>query len=153
MITAKRFRTLCLSLADAEEAPHMERTAFRVRKIFATLPPDGRSANLLLVPELQAAVLDALPHAFSPVPGGWGRMGYTTVDLTRASEDELVPVLREAHALASEPPKKKASTARRSSTTRTSSAASKASIAKKTSTPEMTSKKTSKKSSTKARSR
>lgn len=109
---------MCLALTGAEEAPHFDRAAFRVRKIFATLPPDGRSANLLLVPELQSAVVDAMPHAFNPVSGGWGRMGYTTVDLTRASEAELASVLREAHALASEPPKRK--TAKKASTKKTS---------------------------------
>jgi hypothetical protein len=62
-----------------------------------------RTANLLLVPDLQSAVVDAMPHAFSPVPGGWGRMGFTTVDLAKVTEAELVPVLRESHALASEP--------------------------------------------------
>ncbi len=107
MITGARFRTLCLAHEGATEVPHFDRAAFRVRKMFATLPPDGRTANLLLVPELQAAVVDAMPHAFSPVPGGWGRMGYTTVDLARVTEAELTPVLRESHALASEPPKKR----------------------------------------------
>lgn len=139
MITAERFRALCLGLHGASEVPHFDRAAFRVRKMFATLPPDGRTANLLLVPELQAAVVDAMPHAFSPVAGGWGRMGYTTVDLARVSEDELVPVLRESHALASEPPKKKpkASTvaAKRSSTAAKTSR-SEGSPAKKATTTE-----------------
>lgn len=108
MIGPERFRALCLGLEGATEAPHFDRVAFRARKIFATLPPDGHTANLLLVPELQSAIVEAMPHAFSPVPGGWGRMGYTTVDLRVASEAELLPVLRESHALASEPPKKKA---------------------------------------------
>ena len=106
MISADRFRALCLALEGTTAAPHFDRTAFRARKIFATLPPDGRSANLLLVPELQAAIVESLPHAFTPVPGGWGRMGYTTVDLSRVTEAELTPVLRESHALASEPAKR-----------------------------------------------
>ena len=108
MIKPTRFKALCLSLEGATEAPHMERTAFRARKIFATLPPDGRTANLLLTPDLQAAVIEAMPHAFSPVPGGWGRMGFTTVDLTNVTEAALTPVLHEAHALASEPAPRKA---------------------------------------------
>ena len=109
MVTAARFKQLCLSLAGTSEVPHFERLAYRTpRKMFATLPPDGRTANLLLVPELQAAVVEALPHAFQPVEGGWGRMGYTTVDLAKVDEDELGRVLRESHALASEPAKRKA---------------------------------------------
>ncbi|MFO0710914.1 MAG: hypothetical protein U0353_13800 [Sandaracinus sp.] len=109
MITPRRFAAMCLALEGTTSAPHFDRTAYRARKIFATVPPDGRSANLLLVPDLQSAVVDAMPHAFQPVPGGWGRMGYTTVDLTKATETELAPVLRESHALASEPAKRKPS--------------------------------------------
>lgn len=108
MITAARFKQLCLSLPGTSEVPHVDRLAYRTpRKIYATLPPDGRTANLLLVPELQAAVVEELSHAFQPVPGGWGRMGYTTVELAKVDEGDLVPVLREAHALASEPAKRK----------------------------------------------
>jgi hypothetical protein len=106
-ITPARFVALALALEGATEVAHVDRRAFRTtRKIFATLAPDGRSANLLLEPELQAAVIEAMPHAFRPVPGGWGRMGYTTVELEAVSEDELVRVLREAHALALPAPKK-----------------------------------------------
>ena len=108
MVTAARFRALALALPGAIEVPHMERAAFRTaRRIFATLPPDGATANLLLVPELQAAVVESMPKAFAPVHGGWGKMGYTTVDLRVVSEADLRRVLTEAHALASEPAKRK----------------------------------------------
>jgi len=81
----------------------MERAAFRTKKrIFATLPPDGQTANLSLDLDLQEAVCEALPDAFSPVPGGWGRMGYTTVRLGAVSEEDLTRALTEAHARASE---------------------------------------------------
>ena len=107
MVTAARFQKLALSLADAVAVPHMERTAFRTpRRIFATLPPDGLTANLMLDHERQAAVCEALPKAFAPVPGGWGRMGCTTVDLRVVSEADLVRALGEAHAIASEPKRK-----------------------------------------------
>lgn len=104
MISAARFRELALSFEGAFEVPHMERAAFRTaRRIFATLPPDGASANLLLDRDLQEAVCEMLPEAFVPVPGGWGRMGYTTVNLRVVSEVDLVRALTEAHARASEP--------------------------------------------------
>lgn len=109
VISAARFREIALSLEGALEVPHWDRAAFRTkRRIFATLPPDGESANLLLDLDLQEAVCDALPGAFSPVPGGWGRMGYTTVDLRAVSEPDLVRALTEAHARACEPKKKPA---------------------------------------------
>jgi hypothetical protein len=111
MISRDRFQQLAMSLEGASSAPHFDRTAFRTpRKIFATLAGDGRSANLLLDSTLQAAVVEARPAAFWPVPGGWGRMGYTTVDLTKVAEVDLVRALGEAHALANEPRPKKVRT-------------------------------------------
>ncbi len=104
MVTTARFKELALSFAGTSAVPHMDRTAFRTtRKIFATLPPDGRTANLLLDATLQEAAVEARPLAFSPVPGGWGRMGFTTVDLNTVEEVDLVRVLTEAHALANTP--------------------------------------------------
>lgn len=104
MITAARFRKLALSYEGALEVPHMDRAAFRTkRRIFATLPPGAESANLLLDRDLQDAICGELPRAFAPVAGGWGRMGYTTVDLRVVREADLVRALTEAHARASEP--------------------------------------------------
>ncbi|MEZ4294678.1 MAG: MmcQ/YjbR family DNA-binding protein [Polyangiaceae bacterium] len=109
MITAARFRDLALSLAGTTEVPHMDRTAFRTkRRIYATVPPGAETANLMLSLDLQEAVCEALTEAFSPVPGGWGRMGYTTVDLRVVSEEDLVRVLAEAHSMALAPKKKTA---------------------------------------------
>lgn len=117
MISATRFREIALSFEGALEVPHMERAAFRTkRRIFATLPPDGATANLLLDRDLQEAVCEMQPKAFAPVPGGWGRMGYTTVNLGVVSEVDLIRVLTEAHERASEPrtsPKTKAKRAPR----------------------------------------
>jgi hypothetical protein len=113
MVTAARFEELALALEGAYAAPHVDRTAFRTkRRIFATLPPDGLTVNLMLDPEVQAGLCEALPHALAPVPGGWGRMGATTVDLRAVTEAELVGALGEAHARAVEPPKRKRARAR-----------------------------------------
>ena len=104
MISAARFRELALSFEGALCVPHVDRTAFRTkRRIFATLAPDERSANLLLDLDLQEAICEALPAAFAPVTGGWGRMGYTTVQLGTVSEEDLVRALTEAHASATAP--------------------------------------------------
>jgi hypothetical protein len=101
MVTARRFRALALALEGAFEVPHVERAAFRTkRRIFATLPPDGATANLMLDPDAQAVVCEAVPKSFAPVPGGWGRMGATTVDLSVVSEADLLRALTEAHARA-----------------------------------------------------
>jgi hypothetical protein len=108
MVSLDRFRKLALSLPDTTEVPHMERQAFRTpRKIFATLAPDGLTANLMLTLELQAGVVDALPDAFHPVAGGWGKMGATTVILRKVKLADLERILSAAHSIAAEPLRKK----------------------------------------------
>jgi hypothetical protein len=110
MVTAARFKALALAHEGATEVEHMDRLAYRTtRKIFATLAADGRSANLLLTPDVQDAIVEAMPEHFRPVPGGWGRMGYTTVELVAVPERELVRALAEAHAQArpKAPPQKR----------------------------------------------
>lgn len=80
MIDVTAFEALCLACSGTTAVPHVDRVAFRTtRKIFATLAPDGQSANLCLAPEQQAMVCAVAPKAFAPVAGGWGRMGWTTV--------------------------------------------------------------------------
>lgn len=48
------FRTLALACEGTTEVLHFNRPAFRRRVIFATLAPDGTSANLRLTPDQQA---------------------------------------------------------------------------------------------------
>lgn len=106
MIRAARFRALAGALEGAIEVPHMERTAWRTKaRIFATVAPDERSVNLKLDLEAQERWCEARPEAFRPVPGGWGRMGMTTVELARVDEVDLVAALGDAHALARPKPK------------------------------------------------
>lgn len=95
---ARRFMAAALALPGVTQAPHMDRTAFRARRIFATLAADGASANLLLTPEDQALKTLLAPEAFAPVKGGWGAMGWTTAALAALSDAELTDALRLAHA-------------------------------------------------------
>jgi hypothetical protein len=53
MATAKDLRRIALSLTGTMEAPHFDRTAFRVARIYATLAADGRTANLMFAPDEQ----------------------------------------------------------------------------------------------------
>lgn len=113
MVTKARLEKLALALPGTVKVPHMDRTAFRVpARIFATLAADGSDVNLRLDASLQAAACEARPKAFAPVAGGWGRMGWTRCALDAVDEVDLVRVLAEAHALATEPPPKKKKTAR-----------------------------------------
>ena len=111
MATARDLRRIALSLEGTTEAPHFDRTAFKVRRIYATLAADGRTANLMFTPDEQALKCTVAPEAFSPVPNAWGLRGATTAKLAALTVEELRDALALAwqHAL----PKAKASPARR----------------------------------------
>jgi hypothetical protein len=89
MATAKDLRRIALSLNGTAEAPHFDRSAFKVRRIYATLAADGRSANLMLTPDEQALKCAVAPEAFSRIPNAWGARGATTVKLAAVTADEL----------------------------------------------------------------
>jgi hypothetical protein len=90
-----------LSLEGTTEAPHFDRAAFKVARIFATLAADGRTANLKFSPDEQEFKCMLAPKAFAPVPGGWGKQGWTTATLSALSVAELRDALETAwrHAL------------------------------------------------------
>ncbi len=103
-----RARELALSLADATEAPHFHRLAFRTpRKIFATLDEAARDLNLMFDPELRDFYCEQAPDAFAPVPGGWGRGGATRCALDSVDEATLASALQAAHRMAEPKPKPK----------------------------------------------
>jgi hypothetical protein len=106
MASAKDMRRIALSLDGTVEAPHFERTAFKVARIYATLAADGLSANLLFAPDEQELKCLIAPDAFSRVPNAWGRQGWTTAKLKALSSAELRAALEMAwrHAM----PKKQA---------------------------------------------
>src|SRR6516225_2224033 len=91
------FRSLALSMPEATESAHMGHPDFRVRrKIFATLATDEESAVVKLTLEQQALFVRSEPDVYEPVKGGWGRRGYTRIELAAASE----PSARQALILA-----------------------------------------------------
>jgi len=96
MATAKDFRRIALSLEGTTEAPHFERTAFKVRRIYATLAPDGRTANLMLTPDEQALKCEVAPEAFARIPNAWGERGATTANLAKLRVAELCAALESA---------------------------------------------------------
>jgi len=96
LATGDDLRRIALALEGASEAPHFDRLAFRVARIFATLAPDRLTANFMFTPDEQEFKCLTAPEAFRPVPGGWGRNGATTAILAALSEDELRAALEMA---------------------------------------------------------
>jgi hypothetical protein len=100
-MTANDFRELALGFDDAEESGHMGAADFRVGgRVFATLAHEHLGlGNLMLSPELQQTLIVEAPEVFSPVNGGWGRMGITHVRLAVATPDQLFKGLHLAWSL------------------------------------------------------
>jgi hypothetical protein len=82
------FRKLALSLEGAIESAHMGHPDFRLNnRIFATLSYQDKGFGVLkLTPEQQESFVAERPDCFSPVHGGWGRMGMTFLHLEQADE-------------------------------------------------------------------
>ncbi|MFZ1814002.1 MAG: MmcQ/YjbR family DNA-binding protein [Rhizobiaceae bacterium] len=101
MVTSARFAEVALALEGAIAAPHFDRTAFKVKRTFATLAANGKTANLKFTPDEQEFHCMMNGEAFNPVAGGWGAQGWTCVDLDWISEGELANALEIAwrHAL------------------------------------------------------
>jgi hypothetical protein len=105
MATAKDFRRIALSLDGTTEAPHFDRTAFKVKRIYATLAGDGKPANLMFATDEQTLKCELAPEAFSVIPNAWGARGATTVTLAKVSVAELRDALTIAwrHAVPAKP--------------------------------------------------
>ena len=93
------FRRLALQLPGAVESSHMDHPDFRLNnQIFATLSGQEKGCGVLkLTLEQQAAFIADQPHIFSPVQGGWGRMGMTYLHLDQADESIMVGALKTAY--------------------------------------------------------
>jgi hypothetical protein len=96
MATAKDFRKIALAIEGTTEAPHFERTAFKARRIYASLAPDGLTANLRFPPEEQEFRCTAQPDAYRKIPNKWGDAGWTTATLSALTVEELGVALTSA---------------------------------------------------------
>ena len=105
MATGKDLRRIALSLQGTTEAPHFDRAAFKVARIYVTLAADGRTANFKFTPDEQEFKCMLAPEAFSPVPNAWGKQGWTSANLPKLGAAELKLALETAwaHALPKKP--------------------------------------------------
>jgi hypothetical protein len=96
---ATLFRELALELPGVVESSHRNHPDFRLNnRIFATLSAEAQGCGMVkLTLEQQAAFVGDLPKVFTPVPGGWGRMGMTHVHLAAVDEATLRGALTTAY--------------------------------------------------------
>ena len=98
MANSEEFTALAMALPGAASAPHFDRTAFKVKRTFATLAADGKSANLKFTPEEQEFKCMVAPELFRAIDNGWGRQGWTTLDIVAAGKADIAAALKMAHA-------------------------------------------------------
>lgn len=98
MADSQSFTRIALALPGTVSAPHFDRTAFKVKRTFATLAADGLSANLKFTPDEQDFKCMMAPELFRRIDNGWGRQGWTTMLINPATEDEILAALQMAHA-------------------------------------------------------
>lgn len=94
-MTFEEARQAALSLPETTEAPHFEKTSFRVRgKIFATAPPDGEHLHIFIDEHAINAVV-ASHQACEPL--WWGkRVVGVRVKLSEADKDLVADLLADA---------------------------------------------------------
>lgn len=98
MVSIQTFRQITLSFPEVTEAPHFEKTSFRVsKKIFATLDVTNSQAciKLSLTDQDVFSVFD--PTILFPVPNKWGKLGWTFINLQKIKKKMLTDALRAAY--------------------------------------------------------
>jgi hypothetical protein len=96
-MTHEDFRRIALAMPRSIEILLRGRPNYRVgRKTFASLDGPNDSLGIVrLTPDQQAMFL-AQSLAFVPVPGGWGRLGSTVVELGAANRSMVEDALAAA---------------------------------------------------------
>jgi hypothetical protein len=96
MASGDLLRRLALALPGTSEVPHFDRAAFKAKRIFVTLAPDGMTANFRFSPADQELKCMLAPDLFTAVPNAWGKQGWTVARLASMSEQDLESALQSA---------------------------------------------------------
>ena len=98
MVSIETFRQFALSFPETDEHPHFERKAFRVKKkIFATLHEKEKRAVLKFSALDQSVFCSFDKGIIYPVPGGWGRQGFTIIELSKIKKAMFKDALTTAY--------------------------------------------------------
>ena len=98
MIKIETFRKLALEFDEVIELPHFEKTSFRVKKkIFATLHIERRQAVVKLSEIDQSVFCAYNAEIIYPVKGGWGKKGWTIVELHTVPKEMCADLLTTAY--------------------------------------------------------
>lgn len=98
MISLATVRKLALGFEGVDEKPHFEKISFRLKnKIFATVDTKSNTVVLKLSEIDQSVFSDYDPSAIYPVPGAWGKQGWTKVEMKKVRMDLFADVLRTSY--------------------------------------------------------
>ena len=97
MVSISTAKQMALSLPEAEEKSYFEKPDFRIKnKVFAVLHEDKKTMVVkftLLDQSVFCAFDDTIIY---PVPGGWGKQGWTTINLSTIKKAMLQDALTNA---------------------------------------------------------
>jgi hypothetical protein len=96
MATGSDLQKLALSLEGTTQAPHFDRTAFKVARTYVTLAADGLTANFKFTPGEQHLKCLVAPDIFTPIPNAWGKQGWTAANLAPMTRADLKLALETA---------------------------------------------------------
>ena len=104
MVSIETARKMSLSFPETDKHPHFHRMAFRVKKkIFATLSEKDMTMSLKLTLVDQSVFCAFDNTVIYPVPGGWGRMGFTYVNLKKVKKAMFKDALTVAYCTTAPP--------------------------------------------------
>lgn len=97
MITIQQARKAALSMPETEEKKHFDTPDFRIRnKVFATLHEDKNRMVVKLSIIDQSVFCAFDKEVIFPVPGGWGRQGWTFINLKKIKKEMFMDALTTA---------------------------------------------------------
>jgi hypothetical protein len=98
MITIEAFKKLTMALPEVTEAPHFEKTSFRVRnKIFATLDVPNARVCIKLSEIDQSVFCLGDKSGMYAVPNKWGKQGWTFIELKKIKKSLCMDALTTAY--------------------------------------------------------
>lgn len=98
MVKPDDVKIIALSFDGTDKKPHFNRTAFTINKrIFATLSYKEKTLNVRFTPPLQMVYCPPGSDVIFPVDNAWGKQGWTTINLNKATKKLVQSALKDAY--------------------------------------------------------
>lgn len=96
MVSTAEARKLAMEFPETTEAPHFEKTSFRIKgkKIFMTMDEEKQFAVVKFTPEDQSVFASSPDGSISAVPNKWGLQGWTRIELKKVKKSLFKDALK-----------------------------------------------------------